>query len=252
MNHEEELKYWEQYEPINNMGKYAKQTKIDNIKNKIMNPYVDINNIDRTIEIENAFTPTLEDIKLDPEFYAELVNDLMYHWVYGTRETQMMVLAKKNMLIGAGAPVEEGSKMLAIEDLEGKTEDQIKQHLARGYSDSGYTDYEYIKEKLEKLDVLIAYESVGSWGCDSTSFFLFRSKETGELYEMHGSHCSCYGFEGQFRLEPTTKAALMSRVESARSRNKEEGDEHTIFSLGGYDGDATNNAKAVNNYITNL
>ena len=72
-----------------------------------MNPYIDINGIDRSQEIENAFQPTLEDIKNDPEFYAELVNDLMYHWVYGTRETALMFLARQNMLIGVGLPIEE-------------------------------------------------------------------------------------------------------------------------------------------------
>ena len=59
------------------------------------NPYIDINGVDRTSEIEAAFKPTVEDIKEDPLFYAELVNDLMFHWVYGTRETEMMVMAKK-------------------------------------------------------------------------------------------------------------------------------------------------------------
>ena len=62
--------------------------------------YIDANYINRTTQIESAFTPTLEDIKRDPEFYAELVNDLMYHWVYGTRETPLMVMAKRNLLIG--------------------------------------------------------------------------------------------------------------------------------------------------------
>ena len=139
--------------------------------------------------------------------------------------------------------------MLAIEDLLGKTEDAVKKHIAEQYSDN---DYDYVKEKLEKLDVLIAYESVGSWGCDSTAFFVFKNKETGELYEMHGSHCSCYGFEGQFRLEPTTAEALKARVNEARSRNEDDEDEHTIYSLGGYDGDSTNNARVVNNFIMSL
>ena len=67
-----------------------------------MNPYIDINYVNRTKEVEDAFTPTLEDIKNDPTFYAELVNDLMWHWVHGTRETELMVMAKRNMLIGQG------------------------------------------------------------------------------------------------------------------------------------------------------
>ena len=144
--------------------------------------------------------------------------------------------------------------MLAIEDLLGKTEAEVKQHIADQYAKTPY-DKESAKvvyNELDNLDVLIAYESVGSWGCDSTSFFVFKDKATGILYEMHGSHCSCYGFEGQFRMEETTIEALKSRVEHARSRNQDEEDEHSIFSMGGYDGDATNNAKAVNEYIINL
>jgi hypothetical protein len=39
------------------------------------------------------FIPTLEDIKNDPEFYAELVNDLMYHVKYGIGTTQIMKMA---------------------------------------------------------------------------------------------------------------------------------------------------------------
>ena len=64
--------------------------------------YIDVNYVNRTKQIEDSFVPTLEEIKEDPEFYAELVNDLMYHWVYGTRETPMMNFAKQNMLIGHG------------------------------------------------------------------------------------------------------------------------------------------------------
>ena len=30
-----QLKYWENYEPVNNMGKYARQTKIDSLTEKI-------------------------------------------------------------------------------------------------------------------------------------------------------------------------------------------------------------------------
>jgi hypothetical protein len=70
-----------------------------------MNTYIDINGNDRTQEIENQFSPTLKDIKADPEFYAELVNDLMYHWMYGTRETELMVMAKRNHKISVSGKV---------------------------------------------------------------------------------------------------------------------------------------------------
>ena len=59
------------------------------------NPYLDMYFVDRTEEIESLYEPTLEDIKRDPHFYAELVNDLMLHWMYGTKETRTMIVAKK-------------------------------------------------------------------------------------------------------------------------------------------------------------
>jgi hypothetical protein len=62
------------------------------------NYYLDINFKDRTSEVEALYEPTLKDIKADPEMYAELVNDLLFHWVYGTRETPLMVLVKKQMV----------------------------------------------------------------------------------------------------------------------------------------------------------
>jgi hypothetical protein len=65
------------------------------------NQYLDLNYADRTDEIEAAFQPTLDDIKRDPQFYAELVNDLMFHWVYGTRETGLMLMARQKLLLGA-------------------------------------------------------------------------------------------------------------------------------------------------------
>jgi len=63
-----------------------------------MNPYLDLNYVDRTEQVEALYEPTLEDIKRDPQFYSELINDLMFHWVYGTRETELMNMAKKNLL----------------------------------------------------------------------------------------------------------------------------------------------------------
>ena len=61
-------------------------------------PYIDLNYVDRTQEVEDAFEPTLEDIKNDPGFYAELVNDLLFHWVHGTRETPLMNMVKQNII----------------------------------------------------------------------------------------------------------------------------------------------------------
>ena len=98
--------------------------------------------------------------------------------------------------------------MLALEDLKGYTQEQVKEHLINEYTANC--------ELVQDLEVLIAYESVGSWGCDSSSFFLLKDKE-GKLYEVHGSHCSCFGFEDQFTLQESSIEALKFRVDRAES-----------------------------------
>jgi len=114
-------------------------------------------------------------------------------------------------------------KNLFLEDLSGMSEQEVIEHIINGY--------EADEAEIDKFHILIAYESVGSWGCDSSSFFLLKDKTTGELYENHGSHCSCYGFEGQFEPEPTTIEYLKS--------------EHFYFSCGGYDDSEDANTQKV-------
>lgn len=57
---------------------------------------------DLTNEIETAFHPTLQDIKQDPAFYAELVTDLLYHWIYQTGKTAVMDTAKRTVMLNNG------------------------------------------------------------------------------------------------------------------------------------------------------
>lgn len=141
--------------------------------------------------------------------------------------------------------------MIALEDLKEMTEQEILKHLASNYSGdaSGFdygeiekTDIEKAEEALKNMAVLVAYESVGSWGCDSSSFFLLQDKETKKLFEVHGSHCSCYGFEGQLQLEETSVDALKFRIKEAGS----------VFSLGGYDSNEEENKSIVARFIESL
>lgn len=121
-------------------------------------------------------------------------------------------------------------KNLFLEDLKNLTEEQVRAHLQ--------SQYDAPKERLESFDILIAYESVGDYGCDSSSFFLFRDKETNELFENHGSHCSCYGFEGQFSPEKTDINYLKS--------------DKFNLSTGGYDNNQDVNKKEVKYFISLL
>lgn len=133
---------------------------------------------------------------------------------------------------------------VTLEDLAGMSDEDIKQHIASNYA-GDKSGFEYgnptedecaaLLAELEDVELILAYESVGSWGCDSSSFFLFR--KDGVLYENHGSHCSCYGFEGQWEPEEVEIEALKKRE---------------WFSLGGYDNSPKENEQAIRDCIAAL
>lgn len=60
------------------------------------------------------------------------------------------------------------------------------------------------------IEVLLASYSYENYS--GSAFVLFR--RDGKLYEVNASHCSCYGVEGQWQPEETTKEALMIRLDN--------------------------------------
>ena len=125
-------------------------------------------------------------------------------------------------------------KTLFLADLQNKSEKEIKDRVAE--------EYETDRKALDKISFLIAYESVSSWGCDSASYFLVRDKLTGALFDVRGSHCSCYGFEDQWELETVELAALKARAKKGETR---------MFP-GGYDEDAEKNQTAIKEFILKM
>ena len=121
-------------------------------------------------------------------------------------------------------------KQLFLADLANCSDKEIREHIA--------TEYEFSKDELSKYQILIAYESVGDYGSDSSSFFLIRDKKTKQLFDVHGSHCSCYGFEGQFEPQETSLEYLKS--------------DKFYFCCGGYDYEEITNKEVVNNFIKSL
>ena len=119
---------------------------------------------------------------------------------------------------------------LFLEDLKNTTQIEVKHHIV--------TEYAVDEKTVDKFDILVAYESVGHWGCDSSSYYLLRNKADGELYEVHGSHCSCYGFEGQFEPEETS----VEYLKSDRFR----------FYTGGYDDNAKENKAMILEFMQGL
>lgn len=90
--------------------------------------------------------------------------------------------------------------MLALADFAGDSELKIKQHLIQSYQAT--------QDEVDRFKILIAYEYEDSY--DGSSHFLLEEKKTGKLFEVHASHCSCYGYEGQFTPEATTAEYLLS------------------------------------------
>lgn len=81
-----------------------------------------------------------------------------------------------------------------------------------------YANNEYWLEKKAKMDkaveewkpVNVLFASYGQDNYSGDAFVLFE--KDGELFEVNGGHCSCYGLEGQFKPEATTLEALAHRL----------------------------------------
>ena len=71
---------------------------------------------------------------------------------------------------------------------------------------------ESVVDLTEGYEVLLAYYDE----CYEGSAFVLLSKD-GELYEVNGGHCSCYGLEGQWDVEHTTPEALLHRLDKGYS-----------------------------------
>src|SRR5690606_34375688 len=62
---------------------------------------------------------------------------------------------------------------------------------------------------LSYADIEIAvYDGDGYWG---EVFILYRDNRDNEWYEVHASHCSCFGLEGQWEPEQVDPLAILMR-----------------------------------------
>lgn len=68
--------------------------------------------------------------------------------------------------------------------------------------------HEFCVDNLEGCNILFAWYGNGSY--DGSAFVLFE--RDGQLYEVNGGHCSCYGLEEQWDPELTTVEALEYRI----------------------------------------
>lgn len=71
-----------------------------------------------------------------------------------------------------------------------------------------------VEDKPQFRGCKILLASYGTPSYEGYAFVLFE--RDGKLYEVNGSHCSCYGLEGQWDPEETTVDALRCRVAEGR------------------------------------
>lgn len=69
---------------------------------------------------------------------------------------------------------------------------------------------EQVLNLLNSSEVLLAWYGGGGW--EGLAMVVYRSE--GKLYEVNGSHCSCYGLEGQWDPEETNYKSLAMREPS--------------------------------------
>jgi hypothetical protein len=66
----------------------------------------------------------------------------------------------------------------------------------------------------ELMDAHIILATYGHESYEGYAFVLYE--KDGEFYEVNGSHCSCYGLEGQWSPEETTLADIAHRIVNGR------------------------------------
>ncbi len=69
-------------------------------------------------------------------------------------------------------------------------------------------------DEKELRSAFILYATYENEDYEGSAFVLFERK--GQLYEVHGSHCSCMGLEGQWEPEETSADALVHCIKNGR------------------------------------
>jgi hypothetical protein len=72
------------------------------------------------------------------------------------------------------------------------------------WDDNYQKSIEKLKQDFSNKEILFAWYSYEDYNGEAVVIF----KENGKLYEVRGSHCSCYGLEDQWQPEETFIEAL--------------------------------------------
>lgn len=98
--------------------------------------------------------------------------------------------------------------MIALNDWK----DAERNDVLRDFLRYGDKDHEEEFEIFDGVDILFA--SYGYQNYSGDAFVLFEKE--GDLFEVNGSHCSCYGLEGQWEPTPVSIEELEYRLKNGR------------------------------------
>lgn len=74
------------------------------------------------------------------------------------------------------------------------------------------SEFEVSGLKNSGVKILLAWYEYEDYSGDAYVLF----EQDGKLFEVYGSHCSCYGLEGQWGPEETSVAFLEHRIEQGK------------------------------------
>lgn len=90
--------------------------------------------------------------------------------------------------------------------------DVIREFSNYGWDYETNTSREGNPDIGDNVEILIAdYTYEDYYG---SAWVLFRDTNNGKLYEVHGSHCSCYGLEDQWSPEEANIDAVLMRYQN--------------------------------------
>ena len=67
----------------------------------------------------------------------------------------------------------------------------------------------YPHDQAKEIDIIAAFYRYEDYS--GYAFVVYRDKRDGKVYEVNGSHCSCYGLEGQWEPEEVVVEELLNR-----------------------------------------
>ncbi len=88
------------------------------------------------------------------------------------------------------------------------------------FEDRKYVESAYEVTLDENIVILLAHYEYEYEYHEGYSYVLFYDKSNGGLYEVTGSHCSCYGLEGQWSPKETSIEILRAELDSGRFSNE--------------------------------